>query len=288
MHHSPPTPPGIRYRSDHFSTAEPGLHHYALVMHATEYVLVIAHKESGRIELAFRTAENTGKELCQELLTKEMPYWKAVNLPAIQGQVLHTGGRFTLVPRHLNENELTPAVFGLNHHPDPNETLHTAKIEGQEMDLVFSMDSEVQNLLSNLLPLSDQRHIGASLLHQPALLCNNTSAESFTAIYATGHSLVVHVSTQGRTTMLNSFPYTSQSDLMYFLAALAAHPELNGVNYPMVIMGGVDDLDEALIEQMKGYIPHLTFANSHHAGSVLPEKERPGFHLLLHQLSCVS
>jgi hypothetical protein len=286
MYHLTPIQ-GIRYQADGFNKADPDQHHYALVLHATGYALIITRKETGDIELAYRTIDNKGKELGLELLTKHIGFWKGMNLTSIPGELLHAESKFTLAPGLVKDDQLIATLFGFNHKMSNDLLLHTIGLDNIDANLIYSTGKEITEFVRKHLPLVSQSHMGASLLQQHNSLSKLPCHETSTAIYSTSQSLIVHVIQKGKTTLLNSLPYRSTNDLLYFLAALAAHDDLQSGLGPMWIMGVVDE-DHAAIEQIKKYIPRITYATGHPNDKVLPEGEKHCFQLLLHHLSCVS
>ncbi|MBE0662740.1 MAG: DUF3822 family protein [Bacteroidales bacterium] len=174
--------------------------------------------------------------------------------------ILTGGFKFTLMPGPLFDPTNARKYLGFNHAIQDEDAVYYDMIKAPEACLVFSVPSGLNEWIRNHYPGSRQLHSCGSLIRSFYLQCKGSSPATRILANVQGDTIDIIIFKGSDFQFCNSFHYTSQTDLLYYLLFVMEQLKINTEESPLYLSGIVENESElyrllATYFRFVGFIP---------------------------------
>ncbi|PIE87812.1 MAG: hypothetical protein CSA04_05080 [Bacteroidetes bacterium] len=193
-----------------------------------------------------------------------------------------------LVPAPLYTPQKKELYFKYNHYTSPKQLIHEDPLPTFDAVLLYPIASEIDQFLHTVFPQAIRTHHLSSLLLilEKAYCSDQSSTQLFVQVHKNNFDLIVFH--QKKLQFLNSFPYKTAEDFLYFLLLTMKTLSLDPETQKVTFLGTIAS-DAALTQKIAKYIRHITFITKSafdHFSEAFDQMEEHLFFNLLNQKNC--
>ncbi len=196
------------------------------------------------------TQQEKELELQRILMTE-----KLLQLPYAQVYICYSSTNFTLVPDELFYKHEIDTYLRQVTRVDDTQTVGSFQINKLNLNLVYSVDKVVQDVVKSYFPGSKHLHIVAPLVMQSYQQCQSRVGE--VVCLHIGNGIMGAVLLDGADLKLvNTYPYQTEMDFMYHTLMIYEQFGLNPKEVPVLISGRTSK-KTSIYDQLSKYINKL-------------------------------
>jgi len=196
------------------------------------------------------TQQQKELELQRILMTE-----KLLQLPYAQVYICYSSTNFTLIPDELFYKHEIDTYLRQVTRVNEAQAVGAYQLEKLNMNLVYSVDKVVQDVVKSYFPGSKHLHIVAPLIMQSHQYCHNREGEK--VCLHIGNGIMGVILFEGADLKLvNTYPYQTDMDFMYHTLMVYEQFELDPKKVPILISGRTSK-KTAIYDQLSKYLNKL-------------------------------
>jgi len=183
---------------------------------------------------------------------------KTVSLNYQSVSVMYQTQKSTLLPSSMFELEKLKDIFTFNHTLGDSEELNYNKLSGVEAYNIFSLPSDLSNMLVNTFSSFKIFHQATPLINNALIRQSNNGTAPQVHISVYRDFIDIVVTKKGKLQFHNSFKYSNLNDFLYFTLYVYEQLKLDPETVPIKVTGPIDSRSE-LYFSLKRYIKAVSF-----------------------------
>jgi hypothetical protein len=170
--------------------------------------------------------------------------------------ILAGGNKYTLMPAPLFDPAHLQKYLSFNHPLSGNDAVFYDLIKSPESCLIYAIPASLSGWIAENYPGTRSFHICGSLIRnfQMQFRGGNPITRILANIQADTLDIIIFKGAEFQ--FCNSFRYTTQTDLLYYLLFVLEQLKINTEESPLFLSGSIEN-DSGLIKLLNTYIRHV-------------------------------
>ncbi|PID93666.1 MAG: hypothetical protein CSA95_07085 [Bacteroidetes bacterium] len=193
-----------------------------------------------------------------------------------------------LVPAPLYTPQKKKLYFKYNYDTSPKQLIHEDLLPSFDAVLLYPIASDIDQFLQTLFPKAIRTHHLSNLLLilKKGYCSDQSSTQLFVQVNKNSFDLILF--RQKELQFLNTFPYKTAEDFLYFLLLTMKTLSLDTETQKVTLLGAIAS-DAILTQKIANYIRHIQFITKSpydHFSETFNQVEEHLFFNLLNQKNC--